>query len=215
MAGTEAPRVEAVRLSRFEQLPWRRIILVILGIVVIGVVAVGATRTLTLAKAEGGYSAGAWRDFVVQGAAQGAIFAMIALGYSLVYGILRMINFAHGEVFMAGAFGSFFFADAYEKSGFLDRDPILALAIITAVAVGISVGTAVLLERLPTGPSGTRPGSYPSSRRSAPRSSCRTRSAGSSVPSRTATRSPWCWRGTSRSWVCPSRGSSCWCWSWR
>ena len=42
---------------------------------------------------------------------------MIALGYSLVYGILRMINFAHGEVFMAGAFASFFFADAYAKSG--------------------------------------------------------------------------------------------------
>jgi branched-chain amino acid transport system permease protein len=148
VAGTEAPRVEAVRLSRFEQLPWRRIILVILGIVVIGVVGVGATRTLALGKAEGGYSAGAWRDFVVQGAAQGAIFAMIALGYGLVYGILRMINFAHGEVFMAGSFGSFFFADAYEKSGFLDRDPILALLIVTAVAIGVSVGTAVLLERL-------------------------------------------------------------------
>ncbi len=73
---------------------------------------------------------------------------MIALGYSLVYGILRMINFAHGEVFMAGAFGSFFFADAYAKSGFLNRSPILALAIVTAVAVGVSVGTAVLLERL-------------------------------------------------------------------
>jgi branched-chain amino acid transport system permease protein len=148
VAGTEAPRVETVRLSRFEQLPWRRIILVILAIVVIGVVGVGATRTLTLGKAEGGFSTGAWRDFVVQGAAQGAIFAMIALGYSLVYGILRMINFAHGEVFMAGSFGSFFFADAYEKSGFLDRDPILALLIVTAVAIGVSVGTAVLLERL-------------------------------------------------------------------
>ena len=41
---------------------------------------------------------------------QGAIFALIALGYTLVYGILRMINFAHGEVFMAGAFISMFFA---------------------------------------------------------------------------------------------------------
>ena len=148
MAGTEAPRAEAVRLSRFEQLPWRRIILVILGIVVVGVVVIGATRTLALDPAEGGYSADAWRDFIVQGAAQGAIFAMIALGYSLVYGILRMINFAHGEVFMAGAFGSFFFADAFLKSGFLDRDPVLALAIVTAVAIGVSVGTAVLLERL-------------------------------------------------------------------
>ncbi|HET6790663.1 MAG TPA: branched-chain amino acid ABC transporter permease [Actinomycetota bacterium] len=136
------------RLGRFERLPWRRIILVVLGIVVGGVVVIGTARTLTLDPAEGGYSAGAWRDFIVQGAAQGAIFAMIALGYSLVYGILRMINFAHGEVFMAGAFGSFFFADAYAKSGFLNRSPILALAIVTLVAVVVSVGTAVLLERL-------------------------------------------------------------------
>ena len=148
LAGTEAPHVEVARLGRFERLPWRRIILVVLGIVVSGVVVIGAARTLALDPAEGGYSVDAWRDFIVQGAAQGAIFAMIALGYSLVYGILRMINFAHGEVFMAGAFASFFFADAYAKSGFLNRSPILALAIVTLVAVVVSVGTAVLLERL-------------------------------------------------------------------
>ena len=148
LAGTEAPHVAVARLGRFERLPWRRIILVLLGIVVGGVVVIGAARTLALDPAEGGYSADAWRDFIVQGAAQGAIFAMIALGYSLVYGILRMINFAHGEVFMAGAFASFFFADAYAKSGFLNRSPILALAIVTFVAVVVSVGTAVLLERL-------------------------------------------------------------------
>jgi branched-chain amino acid transport system permease protein len=148
VAGTDAPRVATVQLSRFERLPWRRIILIVLGIVVTGVVVVGTTRTLALEPAEGGYSAAAWRDFVVQGSAQGAIIAMIALGYSLVYGILRMINFAHGEVFMAGAFGSYFFANAYAESGFLNRNPVLALAIVTLVAVAVSVGTGVLLERL-------------------------------------------------------------------
>ena len=148
LAGTEAPHVAVARLGRFERLPWRRIILIVLGIVVGGVVVIGTARTLALDPAEGGYSVDAWRDFIVQGAAQGAIFAMIALGYSLVYGILRMINFAHGEVFMAGAFASFFFADAYEKSGFLNRSPFLALAIVTFVAVVVSVGTAILLERL-------------------------------------------------------------------
>jgi branched-chain amino acid transport system permease protein len=148
VAGTDAPRVAAVQLSRFERLPWRRIILIVLGIVVTGIVVVGTTRTLALAPAEGGYSGAAWRDFIVQGTAQGAIIAMIALGYSLVYGILRMINFAHGEVFMAGAFGSYFFANAYAESGFLNRNPVLALVIVTAVAVAVSVGTGVLLERL-------------------------------------------------------------------
>ena len=138
----------SAQLSLLERLPWRRIILVILGIVVIAVVGIGAARTLALTPAEGGYSADAWQDFIVQGAAQGGIFAMIALGYTLVYGILRMINFAHGEVFMAGAFGSFFFADAFVKSGFLNSSPVLAVVILMLVSAAVSVGVAVLLERL-------------------------------------------------------------------
>jgi len=146
-----------VQLSLLERLPWRRIILVILGILVIAVVGIGAARTLALDPAEGGYSADAWQDFIVQGAAQGAIYAMIALGYSLVYGILRMINFAHGEVFMAGAFGSFFFADAFVKSGFLNSSPVLAVLILMVVSAAVSVGVAVLLERLAYRPLRTAP----------------------------------------------------------
>ena len=78
--------------------------------------AVGVYRTLTLDPARRRrYSGDFWIDQIVNGIAQGAILALIALGYTLVYGILRMINFAHGEVFMAGAFISFFFADAYAE----------------------------------------------------------------------------------------------------
>ncbi len=40
----------------------------------------------------------------------GSIYALIALGYTMVYGILRMINFAHGDLFMVGAFFSFMIA---------------------------------------------------------------------------------------------------------
>ena len=40
----------------------------------------------------------------VDGLAKGAIYALIALGYTLVYGVLRLINFAHSEVFMVGTF---------------------------------------------------------------------------------------------------------------
>src|SRR5437764_14766073 len=42
----------------------------------------------------------------VTGLAQGAIYALFALGYTLVYGVLRLINFAHSEVFMVGTFAS-------------------------------------------------------------------------------------------------------------
>ncbi|MCL6553679.1 MAG: branched-chain amino acid ABC transporter permease, partial [Firmicutes bacterium] len=52
----------------------------------------------------GRYTGEQWLDFVVFGLAQGGIYALIALGYTMVYGILRMINFAHGEVFMSGAY---------------------------------------------------------------------------------------------------------------
>jgi branched-chain amino acid transport system permease protein len=145
VADTEASPAAAVGISRLERLPWRRIILVILGAVITFIVVVGTYRTLT---GEQRFSGDYWVDQTINGLAQGAILAMIALGYSLVYGILRMINFAHGEVFMAGAFGSFFFADAYAESGFLDRNPVPALLIVTAVAIAVSVGTAILLERL-------------------------------------------------------------------
>jgi len=65
----------------------------------------------------GKYSAETWRDFIIFGLAQGGIYALIALGYTLVYGVLFMINFAHGEVFMSGAYTAFFVADAFDKSG--------------------------------------------------------------------------------------------------
>jgi branched-chain amino acid transport system permease protein len=131
----------------FATLPWRRIILIILGATISFVVVVGSYRTLTLPEAER-YSGDFWIDQVVNGIGQGAILALIALGYTLVYGILRMINFAHGEVFMAGAFISFFFADAYVKSGFLNSNPYLSLLILFAVSMVGSTVVAVLLERI-------------------------------------------------------------------
>jgi branched-chain amino acid transport system permease protein len=144
MATSTDARSDAARMSRLERIPWRTIILVTLSLAIVAVVAIGAVKTLS----QGVYSTSAWRDFVILGVAQGSIYALIALGYTLVYGILKMINFAHGEVFMTGAFGSFFFADAYAKSGFLDRHPLPALGIILLIAIATSVTVAVLLERI-------------------------------------------------------------------
>jgi branched-chain amino acid transport system permease protein len=50
---------------------------------------------------------------VVDGAKLGFVYALIALGYTLVYGIVRLINFAHGDVFMVGAFASFYAISEY------------------------------------------------------------------------------------------------------
>jgi branched-chain amino acid transport system permease protein len=143
---TDQPAPEA-RMGRLERLPWRRIVLVVLSVLILCTVGIGALKTLTLPAGQR-YSSDAWRDFVILGIAQGGIYALIALGYTLVYGILRMINFAHGEVFMFGAFTAYFFADAYASSGFLNNHPIPSLLILLVIAMAASVLVAVLLERI-------------------------------------------------------------------
>ena len=56
------------------------------------------------------YTAAQWFDFVVFGLTIGSIYAQIALGYTMVYGVLRLINFAHGDIVMTGAFAGYFVA---------------------------------------------------------------------------------------------------------
>lgn len=89
-----------------------------------------------------------WPGLLVNGLSTGGIYALLALGYTLVYGVLFMINFAHGEVFMSGVFTAFFVATALADGGILDSNPIVGLAIIFAVSSGTSMGVAVLLERV-------------------------------------------------------------------
>ncbi|MGZ5128605.1 MAG: branched-chain amino acid ABC transporter permease [Actinomycetota bacterium] len=145
--GVQAETPSVRELSRLERLPTRRIILTVLTVAIAVVVGGGIYKTLTLPEAERlGWSF--WANLLVIGLALGAVYALIALGYTLVYGILRMINFAHGEVFMAGAFGSYFFATAYAESGFLNAHPWEALGILFLVGMGVSTGIAVLLERV-------------------------------------------------------------------
>ncbi len=96
----------------------------------------------------GGYNAERFARNLIFGLAQGSIYALIALGYTLVYGILLMINFAHGEVFMSGAYIGFFTITAMQNSGLLVTQPLLALLITLAAGVIASVVVAVALERI-------------------------------------------------------------------
>ena len=58
---------------------------------------------------------------LINGLSLGGIYAMIALGYTMVYGIAKMLNFAHGDVIMVGAYICFFFCTfiprAFQKEG--------------------------------------------------------------------------------------------------
>src|SRR5262245_46445662 len=92
-------------------------------IIVVLIVVVGTILTL----ASGRYGATTWIDLAITGAALGSVYALIALGYTMVYGILRMINFAHGEVFMAGTFAGYFTAVALANMGLLNASPLLSI----------------------------------------------------------------------------------------
>lgn len=111
---------------------------------VVVIVVVGSILTL----AEGRFSLQTWGTFLVTGLALGSVYALIALGYTLVYGILFMINFAHGDVFMVGMFIAYFVALALDASGFLNSQPILAILILFAVASLTSTATNVTVERI-------------------------------------------------------------------
>ena len=147
MASVTEQRAPGSQLGLIERLPWRRIILVVLSALILLFVVVGSYKTLTL-PADERYTSTTWKNFVILGLAQGAIIGLIALGYTLVYGILRMINFAHGEVFMFGAYTSFFFSDAWEQSGFLNTNPWLSMALLILIAMIASMIVALLLERI-------------------------------------------------------------------
>jgi len=94
------------------------------------------------------YSGATWIDLAITGLALGGIYALIALGYTLVYGILKMINFAHGEVFMSGPFTAVFLAIYLDNTGFLNTNPIISIILITILSAVISTTIAVLLERI-------------------------------------------------------------------
>lgn len=118
--------------------------LTIIGVLIIFGIIQLAANTIS----QGNYSLDTFVRQLIFGLAQGSIYALIALGYTLVYGILFMINFAHGEVFMAGTYIGFFAIDAMNRSGFLADNTLVALLIVFAVAVLSSILVAITLERI-------------------------------------------------------------------
>lgn len=89
----------------------------------------------------------------VDGLAYGSIYALIAIGYTLVYGVLQLINFAHSEVFIIGAFGAYFTFTAlgYEPGPTLATSVgvlIVNLALAGVVAMLCSGTIALILERV-------------------------------------------------------------------
>jgi branched-chain amino acid transport system permease protein len=82
---------------------------------------------------------------IINGVSLGSIYALLALGYTLVFGVLRLINFAHGDVFMLGAFISLYFVRAL---GFDQHPSLGALAATLGCAMAGCAVVGFLIERL-------------------------------------------------------------------
>jgi len=104
------------------------------------------------------YGPDTWLRFLITGLVIGGIYALIAIGYTLVYGILFMINFAHGEVMMLGAFVGFFVLEAFAalptptegnpELTFLNAYPVIALILVFIAGAAISALMGYALEKI-------------------------------------------------------------------
>jgi branched-chain amino acid transport system permease protein len=86
----------------------------------------------------------AFLQFLFKGISVGSLYALIALGYTMVYGILQFINFAHSDVFMLGAFFSWRFARAFDL---MNPTPAQATGLLLIAMTACAI-TGFLIERL-------------------------------------------------------------------
>jgi branched-chain amino acid transport system permease protein len=140
----------ATARRRVATVPWRAplaaaVALVIAYFVILGGILADPSQQLTFFSA------------IPQAQAQfinavtiGAIYALIALGYTMVYGIIELINFAHGEIFMCGSFVSWWLLTTLGFSGAIN-DPILLVGILVlafALSMLVMGVVGVVIERL-------------------------------------------------------------------
>ena len=83
---------------------------------------------------------------VVNGLILGSLIGLIALGYTMVYGIIQLINFAHGEIFMVGSYGGLAMF-TYLLPTVIQNQWWFALPLLLIAGAAVSVGVAVLTER--------------------------------------------------------------------
>ncbi len=107
---------------------------------------------------EQNFGADTWVRFGLSGLILGGMYSLIAIGYTLVYGIMFMINFAHGEVMMLGAFGGYFVFEALRfipsptlanpELNFLNAHPIISVMLAFLVGISVSATVGYFLEKI-------------------------------------------------------------------
>ena len=84
---------------------------------------------------------------LVNGITTGALYSLVALGFSMVYGVLKLLNFAHGDLYMVGAYIGFFIIQFFGGAADVRIPVPLLLAIMFVVAAGLVGGLGVAIER--------------------------------------------------------------------
>jgi branched-chain amino acid transport system permease protein len=115
-------------------------------------------RIYNVVFVEQNFGADTWVRFGLSGLILGGMYALIAIGYTLVYGIMFMINFAHGEVMMLGAFGGYFTFEvlrlipapipANPDLNFLNAHPFISVLLAFLVGIFISAMAGYYLEKI-------------------------------------------------------------------
>jgi branched-chain amino acid transport system permease protein len=141
MTEATAPARPVRRASRITPVA---VFLWFLRIVALVVILYGSFQSIT----SGRLTAAQWRDLIVFGISTGSVYSLIALGYTMVYGVLRFINFAHGEVFMTGAMTAFLVANGIAGTSLWGSNPVVSLLIVLLASMATSTAVAVIVERV-------------------------------------------------------------------
>jgi branched-chain amino acid transport system permease protein len=122
--------------GRLAGLPWRTVIGALAALAIAYVLLVNASADLA-------------QEQFINALTIGALYALIALGYTMVYGIIELINFAHGEVFMVGAFVSWGLITSMGFHGAISDVGLLAIVLLVVFLVSmLSMGVVgVVIER--------------------------------------------------------------------
>ena len=145
MSTEVAPEVAKTRRFKFN---WVDSFLWFVRVAAIIAITIGVVGSFQNFAAGEGPSAVAWRDLIISSISTGSMYGLIALGYSMVYGVLGFINFAHGEVFMSGTMVGLISATILFRSGFWDSNPFISIFVVLIVAMITSTLVAIVIERV-------------------------------------------------------------------
>ena len=129
-----------------------RIVQIIIAIAFITFFTVRLSNVIS----EGIYGPDTWVRFFLSGLIIGSVYAVIAIGYTLVYGILFMINFAHGEIMMLGAFAGYFVfeilgnivVDPASELVFLDSSPVISVLLAFIAGMTFAALCGFFIEKI-------------------------------------------------------------------